>query len=218
MSHRFLVPRYASRAAAIIAVSEVTRQHVMQYLHVPPERVVTVYSGVDDVFRRPFDAARLDGDPPEVRAARALRALRRRDLPPEELHPPHPRVRARRPRARRPARGGRRGEPLPLRARAAGAGGARHLGLGAPPGLGRAGRARRECMRWPTPCCCRRCSSRADCRCSRRWRREPRSSPRTGTAPRSWPRAPRCWSIPSRWTTSRTASGACWTTRRCARG
>ncbi len=68
MSHRFLVPRYASRAAAIIAVSEVTRQHVMQYLRVPPERVVTVYSGVDDVFRRPFDAARLG----EIRRKYAL--------------------------------------------------------------------------------------------------------------------------------------------------
>jgi glycosyltransferase involved in cell wall biosynthesis len=62
------VPRYAARAAAIIAVSEMTRQHVMQYLHVPPERVVTVYSGVDDVFRRPFDAAHLD----EIRRKYAL--------------------------------------------------------------------------------------------------------------------------------------------------
>jgi glycosyltransferase involved in cell wall biosynthesis len=60
LSHRFLVPRYADRAAAIIAVSEVTRQHVMQYLHVPPDRVETVYSGVDDAFRRPLDRARLD--------------------------------------------------------------------------------------------------------------------------------------------------------------
>jgi glycosyltransferase involved in cell wall biosynthesis len=59
LSHRFLVPRYASRAAAIIAVSEITRQHVMEYLPVPPEQVVTVYSGVDDVFRRPADPARL---------------------------------------------------------------------------------------------------------------------------------------------------------------
>ena len=58
LSHRFLVPRYASRAELIVAVSEVTRQHVMQYLPVPPERVVTVYSGVDDVFRRPVDDAR----------------------------------------------------------------------------------------------------------------------------------------------------------------
>jgi glycosyltransferase involved in cell wall biosynthesis len=59
LSHRFLVPRYAARAGAIIAVSEVTRQHVMQYLRVPPERVVTVYSGVDDVFRQPPDESRL---------------------------------------------------------------------------------------------------------------------------------------------------------------
>jgi glycosyltransferase involved in cell wall biosynthesis len=58
LSHRFLVPRYASRAGAIIAVSEITRHHVMQYLPVPPERVVTVYSGVDDVFRRPLDQSR----------------------------------------------------------------------------------------------------------------------------------------------------------------
>jgi glycosyltransferase involved in cell wall biosynthesis len=59
LSHRFLVPRYAARADAIIAVSEVTRQHVMQYLPVPAERVVTVYSGVDDVFRQPLNEDRL---------------------------------------------------------------------------------------------------------------------------------------------------------------
>jgi glycosyltransferase involved in cell wall biosynthesis len=59
LSHRFLVPRYAARAAAILAVSEITRRHVLQYLPVPPERVFTVYSGVDDVFRRPIGADRL---------------------------------------------------------------------------------------------------------------------------------------------------------------
>jgi glycosyltransferase involved in cell wall biosynthesis len=68
LSHRFLVPRYASRAAAILAVSEITREHVMHYLHVPPERVVTVYSGVDDVFRRPIEPTRLD----EIRRKYAL--------------------------------------------------------------------------------------------------------------------------------------------------
>ena len=68
LSHRFLVPRYASRAAAIIAVSEITRRHVMQYLDVPPDRVVTVYSGVDDVFRQPIARTRLD----EIRAKYAL--------------------------------------------------------------------------------------------------------------------------------------------------
>jgi O-antigen biosynthesis alpha-1,2-mannosyltransferase len=60
LSHRFLVPRYARKADAIVAVSEVTRQHVMQYLAVPPDRVATVYSGVDDVFRRLPAQARLD--------------------------------------------------------------------------------------------------------------------------------------------------------------
>lgn len=68
LSHRFLVPRYARQAAAIIAVSEITRQHVMHYLHVPPGNVVTVYSGVDDVFRRPVDPARLEA----IRAKYAL--------------------------------------------------------------------------------------------------------------------------------------------------
>jgi glycosyltransferase involved in cell wall biosynthesis len=68
LSHQFLVPRYASKAAAIIAVSEVTRQHVMEYLHVSPDRVVTVYSGVDDVFRQKPDPRRLA----EVRAKYAL--------------------------------------------------------------------------------------------------------------------------------------------------
>ena len=73
LSHRFLVPRYAARADAIIAVSEITRQHVMQYLPVPPERVFTVYSGVDDVFRRPPDETRL-------RAVRAKYSLPERFL------------------------------------------------------------------------------------------------------------------------------------------
>ncbi len=59
LSHRFLVPRYAAKADEIIAVSEVTRRHVMQYLNVPAEKVVTVYSGVDDVFRRPLADSRL---------------------------------------------------------------------------------------------------------------------------------------------------------------
>jgi glycosyltransferase involved in cell wall biosynthesis len=64
LSHRFLVPRYAARAAAIIAVSEVTRQHVMQFLPVPEDRVFTVYSGVDEVFRR-------EPEPERLRAVRA---------------------------------------------------------------------------------------------------------------------------------------------------
>ena len=55
LSHKFLVPRYARKADAIIAVSEITRQHVMQYLPIAGDRVVTVYSGVDDAFREAED-------------------------------------------------------------------------------------------------------------------------------------------------------------------
>ena len=59
MSHRYLVPRYAAKADAIIAVSEVTRQHVMQYLDVEPERVTTVYSGMGDAYRPSQDSVHL---------------------------------------------------------------------------------------------------------------------------------------------------------------
>lgn len=60
LSHRFLVPRYAKRASAVIAVSEVTREHVMHYLRMPPERVWTVHTAIDDVFRTPLSPAALD--------------------------------------------------------------------------------------------------------------------------------------------------------------
>ena len=34
LSHRFLVPRYAAKADALIAVSEITREHLLKYLKV----------------------------------------------------------------------------------------------------------------------------------------------------------------------------------------
>ena len=59
LSHRYLVPRYAAKARAIIAVSEITRQHVMQFLNVPAARVHTVYSGVSSAYRARWDEAAL---------------------------------------------------------------------------------------------------------------------------------------------------------------
>ena len=56
LSHKFLVPRYASKADAIITVSEITREHVLEFLPIPAERVHTVYSGVNDGFRRTSSA------------------------------------------------------------------------------------------------------------------------------------------------------------------
>jgi glycosyltransferase involved in cell wall biosynthesis len=60
LSHKFLVPRYANKADGIVAVSETTRQQVLQYLRVPPERVHTVYHGIDNSYRTPIAPAALD--------------------------------------------------------------------------------------------------------------------------------------------------------------
>jgi len=50
------VPRSLRRAAQVIAVSEATRREAITHLGLPPERVTTVYNGVDARFR-PLDAA-----------------------------------------------------------------------------------------------------------------------------------------------------------------
>ncbi|GAB4442337.1 MAG: glycosyltransferase family 1 protein [Anaerolineae bacterium] len=55
------------RARAVIAISESTRQDVIKLLGAPPERVHTVYCGVDEAFR-PLPAA-------EVAAFKAARRL-----------------------------------------------------------------------------------------------------------------------------------------------
>lgn len=59
LNHRVLVPRFASKADAVVAVSETTREHVMKYLHVPANRVHTVRSGLSDAFRSSFTPAEL---------------------------------------------------------------------------------------------------------------------------------------------------------------
>ena len=60
LNHRLLIPPYAAKSDAVIAVSETTRQHVMQYLDVPGERVRTVYSGLSDAFRKPQGREQLE--------------------------------------------------------------------------------------------------------------------------------------------------------------
>jgi glycosyltransferase involved in cell wall biosynthesis len=61
MSHRFLVPRYAHKADAIVAVSEITKQHVHEFLKVPLEKIHTIYSGVGAGFWKRADARAVDG-------------------------------------------------------------------------------------------------------------------------------------------------------------
>ncbi len=48
---RWITRRSVQRAARVIAVSESTRQDVLQWLGLPPERVVTVHNGVEARFR-----------------------------------------------------------------------------------------------------------------------------------------------------------------------
>jgi glycosyltransferase involved in cell wall biosynthesis len=60
LNHRYLIPMYAERADAIIAVSETVRQHVIEYLEVDEDRVHTVYLGVDEAFGRPIPLEKLE--------------------------------------------------------------------------------------------------------------------------------------------------------------
>lgn len=60
LSHNILIPRYARKANAIIAVSNTPREHVIQFLKVPPEDVHTVYLGVNEDFAKSIPANELN--------------------------------------------------------------------------------------------------------------------------------------------------------------
>jgi glycosyltransferase involved in cell wall biosynthesis len=59
LSHRYLIPRYARKAAHIIAVSDTTRQHLIDYLGVDADKVTRIYLGVGETFLRPLNPATL---------------------------------------------------------------------------------------------------------------------------------------------------------------
>ena len=60
VSHRFLRPRYAKKADAIIAVSNTTRQNIIDYFKIPSDRIHTVYHGVDEAFRKIIKSKKLE--------------------------------------------------------------------------------------------------------------------------------------------------------------
>ncbi len=60
LSHRYLVPRYARMADAIIAVSETARQHAIEYWAIPEDKIQTIYLGIDPNFAAPVPDARLE--------------------------------------------------------------------------------------------------------------------------------------------------------------
>jgi glycosyltransferase involved in cell wall biosynthesis len=54
------VPRAVNRADLILADSETTRNDLIELFHAPPDRVQTLYSGVESFFCRVTDPARLE--------------------------------------------------------------------------------------------------------------------------------------------------------------
>lgn len=60
LNHNVLIPQFASRSDAVIAVSETTRDHLIEYLKVPQERIHVVYSGLADAFRASLTAEQLE--------------------------------------------------------------------------------------------------------------------------------------------------------------
>jgi glycosyltransferase involved in cell wall biosynthesis/LmbE family N-acetylglucosaminyl deacetylase len=60
LSHRFLVPRYANKADAVIAVSEVTGRHLQHYLNLPRDRIHTIYPGIAPAFSKEIHQEELD--------------------------------------------------------------------------------------------------------------------------------------------------------------
>jgi glycosyltransferase involved in cell wall biosynthesis len=60
LNHRYLIPMYAEKAHAIIAVSETVRQHMVEYLEVEEDRIHTVNLGVDEAFGSPVPGEKLE--------------------------------------------------------------------------------------------------------------------------------------------------------------
>jgi glycosyltransferase involved in cell wall biosynthesis len=60
MSHKFLIPRYVKKADAIIAVSNITKQHMLQYFNLEHDFVTTVYLGIDREFKKPVAKEKLE--------------------------------------------------------------------------------------------------------------------------------------------------------------
>ena len=60
LSHKFLIPHYVKKADAIIAVSNITKQHLLEYFKLDSESVKTVYLGVGEIFKKPITKDKLE--------------------------------------------------------------------------------------------------------------------------------------------------------------
>lgn len=57
---KYVYPLYASNATGIIAVSNTTKDHLMNFLNVEEAKIHTVYEGMHEDFRQNFDAEELE--------------------------------------------------------------------------------------------------------------------------------------------------------------
>ncbi len=60
LSHKYLIPQYAKKADAIIAVSNTPRDHLIEFLDVNPNKVHTVYLGVNEAFSKEIPDKQLE--------------------------------------------------------------------------------------------------------------------------------------------------------------
>lgn len=60
INHRIFIPRYCRKADGIIAITQTVKNHTMQFLKVAPERIHTIYYGVDERFKQTLPPSRLE--------------------------------------------------------------------------------------------------------------------------------------------------------------
>ena len=60
MIHKFLFPQYTIKATSIIAVSNTTREHLMEFLNVNKEKIYTIYEGMHESFKEDIPKEELE--------------------------------------------------------------------------------------------------------------------------------------------------------------
>ncbi len=60
MIHKYLFPQYAMKASSIIAVSETTREHLMELLDVDKKRIHVIYEGMHKSYREEINNIELE--------------------------------------------------------------------------------------------------------------------------------------------------------------
>ncbi len=60
LSHKYLIPRYAKKSDKIIAVSNTTKKHLIEFLNCDEEKVRAIYLGISETYRKSFSDEELN--------------------------------------------------------------------------------------------------------------------------------------------------------------